>query len=94
MFQAGSSVGSPFVVVSSHGGHGPEQVAELCVNRLIQVADSAPPELAQQARAFREQMLAVVTHYVKVAVAEDRKTVAEKLTSAGYGQIAQQIKDL
>jgi hypothetical protein len=94
MFQAGSSVGSPFVVVSSHGGHSPDQVAELCVNRLIQVADSAPPELAQQARAFREQMLAVVAHYVRVAVAEDRKTVAEKLTSAGHAQLAQQIKDL
>jgi hypothetical protein len=94
MFQAGSSVGSPFVVVSSHGGHSPDQVAELCVNRLIQVADSAPPELAQQARAFREQMLAVVAYYVRVAVAEDRKTVAEKLTSAGYEQLAQQIKDL
>lgn len=87
-------MGSPFVVTSSNGGHSPEQVAELCVNRLIQVADSAPPELAQQARAYREQMLAVVTHYVKVGIAEDRKTVAEKLNNAGYGQLAQQIKGL
>jgi hypothetical protein len=94
MFQAGSSVGSPFVVTSNNGGHSPEQVAELCVNRLIQVADTAPPELAQQARAFREQMLAVVTHYVKVAIVEDRKTVSEKLNSVGYGQLAQQIKDI
>jgi hypothetical protein len=94
VFKADSSVGSPFVVTSSNGGHSPEQVAELCVNRLIQVADSAPPELAQQARAYREQMLAVVTHYVKVGIAEDRKTVAEKLNNAGYGQLAQQIKGL
>jgi hypothetical protein len=94
MFQAVSSVGSPFVVTSNNGGHSPEQVAELCVNRLIQVADSAPPELAQQARAFREQMLAVVVHYVKVAITEDRKTVSEKLNSVGYGQLAQQIKDI
>lgn len=94
MFQAGSSVGSPFVVVSSHGGHSPEQVAELCVNRLIQVADSAPPELATQARAFREQMLAVVLQYVKLAVAEDRATVATKLEQAGMADLAHQIKVL
>jgi hypothetical protein len=94
MFTAGGNIGSPFVVTSNNGGHSPEQVAELCVNRLIQVADTAPPELAQQARAFREQMLAVVLHYVKVGIAEDRKTVSEKLNSAGYAQLAQQIKDL
>ena len=94
MFTAGANIGSPFVVTSSNGGHSPEQVAELCVNRLISVADSAPPELAQQARAFREQMLAVVTHYVKMAIVEDRKTVVEKLNGVGYGQLAQQIKDL
>ena len=89
-----SSVGSPFVVTSHGGGHSPEQVAELCVNRLIQISDTAPPELAQQAKAFRQQMLAVVLHYVKVGIAEDRKTVSEKLNSVGYGQLAQQIKDI
>jgi hypothetical protein len=94
MFQAGSSVGSPFVVVSSHGGHSPEQVAELCVNRLIQVADSAPPELAMQARAFREQMLAVVLHYVKMAAAEDRATVMAKLEQAGFSDLSKQIEEL
>jgi hypothetical protein len=92
MFTAGANIGSPFVVTSSNGGHSPEQVAELCVNRLIQVADTAPPELAQQARAYREQMLAVVLHYVKVGIAEDRKTVATKLEQAGMTDLAQQIK--
>jgi hypothetical protein len=94
MFQAGSSVGSPFVVTSSNGGHSAEQVAELCVNRLIKVSDQAPPELAQQARAFREQMLAVVLHYVRVAAAEDRATVCVKLEQAGHAQLADQIRRL
>lgn len=94
MFEAGSNIGAAFVATSSHGGHSPEQIAELCVNRLIFVSENAPPELAQQARAFREQMLAVVLQYVKMAVTEDRKTVAGKLNSVGYGHLAQQIKDL
>jgi len=94
MFDASGTVGSPFVVTSANGGHSPEQVAELCVNRLIQVSDTAPPELAQQARAFRQQMLAVVLHYVKMAAAEDRATVCTKLEQSGMADLAQQIRGL
>lgn len=94
MFTASSSVGSPFVVTSSNGGHSPEQIAELCVNRLIQVSDTAPPELAQQAMAFRRQMLAVVLQYVRMAAAEDRTTVCMKLEQAGLSDIAQQVRRL
>jgi hypothetical protein len=89
-----STIGSPFVVTSSNGGHSPEQIAELCVNRIIQVSDSAPPELAQQARAFRQQLLAVVLHYVKVAATEDRTTVCIKLEQAGLSDLAQQVRRL
>ncbi len=94
MFHAGGATGSPFVVTSNNGGHSPEQVAELCVNRLIKISDTAPPELAQQARAFREQMLAVVLHYVRIAAAEDRATVCVTLEQAGHKQLADQIRGL
>lgn len=89
-----SAVGSPFVVTSTNGGHSPEQVADLCVNRLIQVSDTAPPEIAMQARAFREQMLAVVLHYVRMAAREDRESVIAKLELAGAADVAQQIRRL
>ena len=96
MFQTTAGV-TPFavnVMTSSNGGHSPEQVAELCIERLIKISDTAPPELAMQARAFREQMLAVVLQYVKMAVAEDRATVATKLEQAGMSDLAHQIKVL
>jgi hypothetical protein len=89
-----SHVGSPFVVTASNGGHTPEQVAELCVNRLIQISDTAPPELAQQARAFREQMSEVVLHYVRMAAAEDRVTVCTKLEQVGHPDLARHIRRL
>jgi hypothetical protein len=82
------------VVTSSNGGHSPEQIAELCVDRLIRISDTAPPELALQAKAFREQMLAVVLHYVKVAAKEDRQSVVAKLEQAGMADVAQQIRRL
>jgi hypothetical protein len=89
-----SAVGSPFVTTSNGGGHSPEQVAELCVNRIIQISDNAPPELAQQARAFRGQLLEVVLQYVKLAAQEDRSTVATKLEQAGHAQLAAHVREL
>jgi len=94
MFTGTTGVTPVTVMTSSNGGHSPAQIAELCVNRLISVADSAPPELAMQARAFREQMLAVVMHYVKVAASEDRKTVASQLEQVGHAQLAAHIRSL
>jgi hypothetical protein len=93
-FTGFAAPGAVSVRTSSNGGHSPEQVAELCVDRLIRVADTAPPELAMQARAFREQMLAVVLHYVKMAAAEDRSTVVAKLEQAGFSDLSKQIKGL
>ena len=91
---AGTTPFAVNVVTSSHGGHTPEQVAELCVDRLIRISDTAPPELALQARAFRGHMLAVVLHYVKMAAAEDRATVVAKLEQAGFSDLSKQIKGL
>ncbi|MDA9272048.1 hypothetical protein N9Q05_01525 [bacterium] len=82
------------VMTADNGGHSPEQIAELCVNRLLSVSDSAPPELAAQARAFREQMLDVILQYVKVAAAEDRKTVISHLERVGMSDLAQHIRSL
>ena len=94
MFTGFAAPGAVNVVTSSNGGHSPEQIAELCVDRLIHVADTAPPELAMQAKAFREQMLAIVLHYVRMAAVEDRATVAAKLEQAGAADAAQQIRRL
>lgn len=95
MFASAGTV--PFTVnvkTSSNGGHSPEAVAELCVDRIIRIADTAPPELATQARAFRQQVLEVVLQYVKMAVAEDRATVSAKLEQAGMTDLAHQIRRL
>lgn len=82
------------VMTSSHGGHSPETIAELCVDKLIHVSETAPPEVAVQARAFRQQILETVTQYVKVAIKEDRATVASHLERSGMSDAAHQIRRL
>lgn len=91
---AGTIPFSVNVMTSSNGGHSPEAVAELCVDRIVRIADSAPPELAMQARAFRQQVLEVVLQHVRMAVTEDRATVSAKLEQAGLTDLAQQIRRL
>ena len=94
MFVGAASPGAVSVMTSSNGGHSPEQIAELCVDRLIRVSDTAPPEIAMQAKAFREQMLAVVLHYARMAAREDRESVIAKLERAGLEVAARVIREL
>jgi flagellar motor switch protein FliG len=82
------------VRTTENRGHTPEEVAELCVNRLISIGDDSHPVLQAQARAFRDRMLAVVTHYIKMGIEQDRATISTELTKAGYQQIADQLRRL
>ena len=94
MIQAQTGQFSVNVLTSSHGGLTHEQVAELCVERIVKIADTAPPELAQQARAFRIQLLDVVMQYMKLAIAEDRQSLAIKLERSGWSDLAHQVRRL
>lgn len=90
------SMPAPQVSVISTSGRGmtPEEVAELALAKLISVADTAPPEIAMQAKAFREKMRLVLVHYMKQAIASDRTTVYNALTDAGHPELAELIRRL
>jgi len=82
------------VKTTENRGHTPEEVAELCVNRLISIGDQSHPALQAQARAFRERMLAVVTHYIKMGIEQDRATIGAELTKAGHEDMADILRRL
>lgn len=90
----GTSEEMPFVKTTSNRGHTPEEVAELCMDRLIKVGDNAHPLLQAQARAFREQMLAVVTQYIKMGIQQDRATLCAELRKSGQHELADQLRRL
>jgi hypothetical protein len=87
---------TPIVMVTTtdHRGQTPEEVALRCANKLISVSDSAPPAIRDQALAYREDLLNVVTSYMKEAVAQDRVTVYNALVEAGHPQLAAAIQKL
>jgi len=87
---------TPIVDVSttSGRGHSPEEVADLCIKRLISVSDNVDPVLRDQALAYREQMRDVVTRYIKMAILSDRTTVYNKLKELGQEELAQFIRNI
>ena len=64
------------------------------LNKLISISDTAPPELAAQAKAFRERMRLVLVYYMRQAIASDRTTVYNILKDAGHPDLAETIRGL
>lgn len=59
-------------VAVSQGQRSPQEWAQLCVRKFIQVADTAPQPIRDQAHAFRENIERIMTNYFEMAIQEDR----------------------
>lgn len=82
------------VATTSSGGHSPEFWAHRCVECLIQIADSAPEPIREQAKAFQNRMEGVILHHMKRAIQSDRTTVSHAVSEAGQPQLAETIRRL
>ena len=82
------------VRTTSNRGFTAEELAEMCADKIVGVADTAPPEIRDQARAFKLQVQKVVQLYLQQAVRSDRTTVYNALTEAGHPQLAELIRRL
>ena len=82
------------VIATSGRGMTPEEVADLALAKLISISDTAPPEIAEQARAYKERMRLVIIHYMRQAIASDRTTVYNILSDAGHPDLAEMIRRL
>lgn len=94
MFNAmGAIVGQVGVQTSNNGGHPPEFWAERAAEQIMQVADSAPDPIREQARAFKDQLRRVILRNMQNAIASDRSTVCLRLKDAGYSQLEALVKE-
>ena len=87
---------SPIVGVRTTDNRGftPEELAEQCMQKVISVADTAPPGLREQARAFSKDIERLVAYYMRQAIRSDRTTVYNALTDAGHPELAELIRRL
>lgn len=93
---SGSLTAVSGVQVHTTSGRGatPEEVAARCADKIMHVADSAPPAIREQARAYKREVENVVARYMREAIASDRTTVCNALTDAGHPDLAHLIRRL
>ncbi len=71
-----------------------EEVADRCLQRIIAVSDKAPPEIRDQALAFKEAIRPLLIFYMKEVVNSDRTTVYNIIRDAGHPDVAEFIRRL
>ena len=82
------------VITTNNRGHTPEELASLCADKIISVADSATPEVREQAHAFRESLEKIIVLYMKQAIRSDRTTVYNAIKDSGHDKLAEYIRRL
>lgn len=87
-----SEVGAVKTIRTDGGAHDALVWATLAANKVISISDNAPPGIREQAHAFREQIRAVVAHYVTQAVADRFAHLATELDKAGMREAASLVR--
>ena len=86
-----SALGNVQVMTTSGRGFSAEELAERALNQIINVGDNAPPVIADQARAFRENLREVLIYFMREAMRSRNVTLAAKFTEAGFPELVKLI---
>ena len=89
-----SQVGNVVVKTSDKGGLSNEQIADLAVDKIATVSEDAPSHLKEQAKLFKEQLKAIIHHYILLARKEERASIIQALRSSGQKETAEYIRRL
>ena len=91
---AASALGNALVFTSDNGGHSPEQLAEMALNKIMIVSNSAPPAIRDQAIEYREKLREVLVFYMNKMAENERTTILALLNQQGHGDTAEIIRRL
>lgn len=92
--ETGVSVMSVNVATSDNGGLSSDQIVELAMDKILNVADSAPEPIKDQAIAFQDNVRIVLKQYIDLAKREERGTICQKIREAGQKDLADLIRRL
>ena len=89
-----SELGNALVFTSNNGGHTPEQMAEMALNKIMIVSSSALPAIRDQAIEYREKLKEVLVFYMNKMAENERTTILALLNQQGQGDTAEIIRRL
>ena len=82
------------VNVTNNRGFTPEEIASRCVEQILEISDTAPPAIKEQALEYKNNLTQIITHYIKEAVRSDRTTVYNAIKDSGNIKLAEYIRRL
>jgi|TARA_S200002703_G_scaffold18828_2_gene15399 hypothetical protein len=91
------NVGGNFAVnveTTNNRGFTPEEIAERCADKIISISDTADPIIRNQAHAFRNHVVKVISLYMREAIKSDRTTIFNAIVDAGQPELAELIRRL
>lgn len=86
--EGAGAVGQPQAYTTSGRGLNVEELADMAMRKIIYVADTAPPELREQANQFKAQVRQLLVQYMQQAIRSDRTTLYNNLRGAGFPEVA------
>lgn len=86
-----AEIGSVRAFATSGRGLNVEELTEMCLNKMLHVADTAAPALKDQARIFRANIKVLLMQYMHQAIRSDRTTLYNNLRGAGHSEVAELI---
>ena len=96
MFQANGQgdIGNIKVFTSTNGGHSPEQITEMVMNKIMSINETAPPAIRDQALAYRNDIKDVILYYMRKMAQSERTTMWALLRKQGHEDMAEIIRRL
>ena len=92
--QGNSEVGRFMVYTTDNRGHTPEELADMALEHIISVSDTAPEQIKMQAEAYRNKLHKLLVRYMNKAVEQDRLTLCQQLEKSGQADIANILRSL
>jgi len=87
-------LGTVKVFTSNEGGHSPETMADMAMNKIITINEKAPPPIRDQAMAYRNKVRNVILYYLQQMAQSERTTIWALLKKQGHADMAEIIRRL
>ena len=96
MFQANGKgdVGQVEIFTSNDGGHSPETIADMAMNKIMVINEKAPPPIRDQAVSYRNNIRDVILYYLNQMAKSERTTIWALLRKQGHEDMAEIIRRL
>lgn len=92
--KSSSELGPVNVYTSNNRGHSPEEIAEMALNKIMMVSDSAPPVIRDQAIAHKNRLKEVLIFYMNKMAQSERTTIWALMKKQGQEDMAEIIRSL